>query len=104
MRAAKQHYQALGDFGTLGIEIALSILFPGYVGYWADGKLGTSPWLMLVGGAFGIAAAVRAVMRALARMNKVARDEEREQGNPAPMYDEPEPDAKPPRDEREAPR
>ncbi len=26
-------------------------------GYWLDGKLGTKPWLFLVGGAFGMLAA-----------------------------------------------
>ncbi|HVY48602.1 MAG TPA: AtpZ/AtpI family protein [Minicystis sp.] len=85
----KEQYKAIGSFGTLGIEIALSILFGSYAGYWADGKLGTSPVFVVLGFGFGCAAAVKSVRRAHREMQEVAKREEREQGNPAPMFDKP---------------
>jgi ATP synthase protein I len=94
-------YKAIGNFGTVGLEIALSILFGTYVGYWADGKLGTSPALVIVGFGFGCAAAVKVVHRAYKEMQIIAKREESEQGNPAPLFEKPDPVRKPdePKDE-----
>ncbi|MBL8739487.1 MAG: AtpZ/AtpI family protein [Myxococcales bacterium] len=80
-------YKGLGGFGTLGFEILLSIGVASFAGAWADGKLGTSPWLTLLGVALGVATAVRAIQRALAMMNREAAREECEQGNPKPIFE-----------------
>jgi hypothetical protein len=80
-------YRGLGGYGTLGLEIVLSILFGMFGGSWLDGRFGTEPWLMWLGFALGGAAAVRAILRALRLMRKETLREEREQGNPAPMYE-----------------
>lgn len=64
-------YIALGFFG----------------GRWLDEKFGTAPYLVSFGFVFGIAAAIKALMRAHAEMQALAAKEEREQGNPRPMYD-----------------
>ena len=80
-------YQGLGGFGPLGLEILPSLALFTYVGYWADGKLGTGPWLTLLGVGVGVVAAVRAVQRALRQMNRAAAREEREQGNPKPIFE-----------------
>lgn len=80
-------YRGLGGFGTLGLEIVLSVLFGLFVGNWADGRWGTDPWLTLLGMAFGMAAGVRAVQRALKLMKREALREEREQGNPVPLFE-----------------
>ncbi len=45
----------LGSFASVGLEFLLAILLPGALGYWLDTKWHTTPWLMLVGGAFGFA-------------------------------------------------
>ncbi|MGA9117478.1 MAG: AtpZ/AtpI family protein [Bacteroidota bacterium] len=44
-----------GPFLTLGLQLALSVVVFFFLGRWLDGKLGTSPWLMLAGLAAGAA-------------------------------------------------
>ena len=41
----------------LGIQFGLTILIFVLAGYWADGKLGSQPWLVLVGLGVGFGAA-----------------------------------------------
>lgn len=43
-------------FVGLGFEIVVPILVGTFGGRWLDGKLGTGPWLLLVGTVLGIAA------------------------------------------------
>ncbi len=40
-----------GSFLTLGLQLAISVVVFFFIGYWLDGKFGTSPWCT-VGGAF----------------------------------------------------
>jgi F0F1-type ATP synthase assembly protein I len=46
------------EFAGLGIEFALAILIFALLGHWLDGRLGTTPWLLIIlifagaGGAF----------------------------------------------------
>ena len=44
-------------FLGLGSSLAALVLVGLGVGYWLDGKLGTRPWLLLLGGVLGIAMA-----------------------------------------------
>jgi ATP synthase protein I len=83
----KPHYKAIGDYGTLGIEIALCIIFGAGGGHWLDGKLRTEPWLMILGFFFGLGAAGKAVHQAWKQMQREAEREEREQGNPTPLWE-----------------
>jgi len=39
----------LNRYAGVGVQFAATLGVFTYVGYWADGKLGTSPWLMIVG-------------------------------------------------------
>jgi F0F1-type ATP synthase assembly protein I len=55
----------------LGIAVALGAMF----GRWLDGKLGTDPWMLLVGLAIGLIAGFRGVLRAVARADKAAQAE-----------------------------
>ena len=43
-----------GPFLTLGLQLAITVVVFFLLGRWLDGKLGTSPWCMLVGLAIGI--------------------------------------------------
>jgi F0F1-type ATP synthase assembly protein I len=52
-RALREAAPLLG----LGSTLAASVLLGLGAGYWLDGKLGTKPWLFLLGGAFGMLAA-----------------------------------------------
>ena len=40
-----------GSFLTLGLQLAISVVVFFFIGYWLDGKFGTSPW-GTIGGAF----------------------------------------------------
>lgn len=79
--------KAMGGVGTLGLEVALSIMVGLFGGQWLDGRFGTSPWLTLLGSAFGLAAAIRAILRQMRIMKKEADKEEALEGNPAPLWE-----------------
>jgi ATP synthase protein I len=81
--------KGMGGFGTLGLEVALSIALGTYVGHWADGRFATTPYLTALGFAYGLAAAGRFIWRAWKKAQAVAAQEEREQGNPAPQFEAP---------------
>ena len=83
----KDQYKAVGSWGTLGLEIVLSILIGYFGGHWLDGRAGTDPWLSIVGFFFGCAAAGKAIHRTWKEMGAVTAREEREHGNPAPLYE-----------------
>jgi F0F1-type ATP synthase assembly protein I len=55
----KRTIKALGFLSTVGISMALAICLGALIGYYLDKWLGTSPWLLLVFLAFGVAAAFR---------------------------------------------
>ncbi|WP_437621486.1 AtpZ/AtpI family protein [Sorangium sp. So ce1151] len=84
----KQEWKAVGSYGTIGLEVVLSILVGLFIGRWLDGKLGTEPLMSVLWFFFGLGAAGKAVHRAWKDMQAVAAREEREQGNPAPMFDD----------------
>lgn len=52
----------LGHVGTM-FPVAIGLGFLG--GWWIDGRLGTRPWLALLGFAFGVAAALRNLIRSV---------------------------------------
>ncbi len=54
----------LGYFASLGISVALAIFIGLGIGLWLDKKFDTSPILMLIGLAFGIAAGFSNIIRA----------------------------------------
>lgn len=59
-----------GSFGTLGIELVLSVLLAGGVGYWLDGRLGTFPWLSVIGIILGTVAGLRSAYRAIMKLSE----------------------------------
>lgn len=50
---------------TAGIEFAASILAGLFVGWWADRRIGTGPWLVILGTFVGAAAGFYNLYRAL---------------------------------------
>jgi ATP synthase protein I len=85
----KDEYKAVGSWGTLGLEIVLSIMVGFFGGRWLDGRFGTGPWISVVGFFFGCGAAGKAIHRTWQEMQAVTAREERERGNPAPLYERP---------------
>ena len=67
-------------FLSVGIELALSTVIGLLGGRWIDGKLGTSPWLMLLGLVLGVTAGFRSLIRTARRA--------REETEPPPSRDD----------------
>lgn len=85
MKNAAQ-YKSLGAYGTVGLEIVLSILLGLWIGTKLDERLGTGPWMAVLWFVFGCGAAAKAVHRSWKQMQAAARREEAEEGNPAPEF------------------
>jgi ATP synthase protein I len=72
--------KALGDYGTVGLDLVLSILLGFFGGRWLDGKLGTHGIFTAVGFVLGAIAGFRALYLAAIKMRKETEaDNEREQ-------------------------
>lgn len=85
MRNAKD-MKVMGSYGTIGLEIVLSILLGGYIGYKLDEWLGTKPYMTIAWFFFGCAAAGRSLYRSWKQMQAAAKKEEAEEGNPAQAF------------------
>lgn len=57
---------------SVGIELALSVLIGLFAGRFLDRKLGSDPWLMIVGICLGFAAGLRSLMKMMEKANKAA--------------------------------
>ena len=62
--------RALSDYMGLGLQIAISFAFFVLLGYWADGKLGTSPLLHLAGVVLGMLGMALVHMKVVRQANK----------------------------------
>lgn len=89
------------NVGTVGIEFVLSLVVGFFGGHWLDGRLGTGPYLTILGVCFGLAAGGRAIWRAAQHMRRDAEREEREEGNPKPLFESKREREERERDERE---
>lgn len=81
---AGRDYKAIGRYGTVGIELFLSIVVGYLAGRWADGKLGTHGWLTVAGVAVGVYAGFRALFKAaktaqreMERLDRLEEEERR---------------------------
>ena len=74
-RRGRHMYQALSA-SSVGLELGISVLLGLLGGLYADDKLGTQPWLMLVGLGLGLIAGFRGVLRAVKRFDRLAQAEE----------------------------
>lgn len=61
----------------LGVQFVASILLCLYAGKWLDRRLGTAPWLLLVGVAVGASAGFYAMYRALVAEDRRLDEEKR---------------------------
>lgn len=55
----RQILRALGLMTQLGLSMAVSVIIGVMLGHWLDGKLGTSPWLLILGCIIGAAASFK---------------------------------------------
>ncbi len=68
--------KGLGDYGTVGLDLVLSILVGFFGGRWLDGKLGTQGWLTLIGFVLGTIAGFRSLYGAAVKMRKETEAED----------------------------
>jgi ATP synthase protein I len=73
----KQEWKGVGRYGTVGLELVLSVIVGLFAGQFLDRRFHTAPWLMLVGLGYGIAAGVRGLYRAAQRATREADELER---------------------------
>jgi F0F1-type ATP synthase assembly protein I len=55
----------LGRYTGLGLQFAASLVLFGALGWWIDGRLSTTPWLMILGMVGGSALAFVSLLRAV---------------------------------------
>jgi len=84
----QQDWKALGNYGTLGLEVALSVVVGLFGGQWLDHKFHTRGVLTWVGFAYGLAAAGRAIYRAVRRANREAEEAEQRERDARKKYDQ----------------
>lgn len=73
-----QPWKQIGRYGTVGLELVVSMAVCYWIGRWADGKLGTK-YLALVGLLLGVFAGFRNLMRAANAMQREADREAEEE-------------------------
>jgi len=61
---------------SVGLEMGIAVILGLLFGRWLDGKLGTTPWLMIVFTGFGMAAGMKGVFRAVREADKIAAENE----------------------------
>lgn len=59
----RKQLRQVGRISTIGIEIALSIVVGILGGRWLDSKLGTSPYLTIIGLILGVVAGFRSLFQ-----------------------------------------
>jgi len=65
--------RSLAPYLTLGIQLALSVVVFFFIGKWLDGRMGTSPWFMLVGLVLG---AVGGMIKFITSALKMAKQQD----------------------------
>ncbi len=82
----KQDWKGVGRYGTVGLELALSIVLGLVAGHYLDQRLGTGGWLTLLGLAYGVAAGVRALYRAAQEATREAEELDRREREERKKY------------------
>lgn len=92
--------KSYGKYGSLGLELLLSMAVGYYLGHWLDGRFGTR-WIALVGFGLGLYAGFRALFKAGKQMQKdIEREEALNRGeDPWAPPEPPEDDAPPKKDD-----
>lgn len=70
------------------MEVALSVVVGLFGGQWLDKRFHTGGWLTWIGFAYGLAAAGRAIYRAVQKSNREAEELERREQEARQKYDD----------------
>ena len=68
-------------YSTIGIELSLSIIVGGGIGYWLDSWLGTEPWMLIFWLMCGTIAGFRSLYKATKRIMKEINENEDQGSN-----------------------
>ena len=82
----KQEWKGVGRYGTVGLELVLSVIVGLFGGQFLDRRFHTAPWLMLLGLGYGIAAGVRGLYRTAERATREADELERREREERKRY------------------
>jgi F0F1-type ATP synthase assembly protein I len=52
----------------LGLQMLMTMLAPGALGWWLDSKFGSFPWLLVAGAVVGVVVSMAVVVRTVMRM------------------------------------
>jgi len=64
-------------YAGLGLVIPFMVLLGCGLGYWADGKLGTRPWLLIAGAAVGMTLGFISFITTVLRGEKMSQERDR---------------------------
>ncbi|MDY6853895.1 MAG: AtpZ/AtpI family protein [Thermodesulfobacteriota bacterium] len=70
MENKKKLIREIGRYGTIGLEMVISVVIGLLFGWWMDSLLHTKPWLTLVFMLFGVAAGFKGLFRVLKLVKK----------------------------------
>ena len=62
--------QQVGSYAGLGFQLAAAMVVFGGIGYWLDGRLNTTPWLLVVGMLLGATGGMISLIRTSIRNTK----------------------------------
>lgn len=71
--------KGIGAYGTVGLDFAVAVAICLYGGWWLDKKLGTTPWLMIVGLVLGVVVGFNVLYKAAKRLKEETEREDRAQ-------------------------
>ena len=71
-------FSAFGTAGMMGFHLLAGMLVGGFIGYWLDEWLDTSPWLKIVFFVFGIAAGFRNIYQDAQQLMREQADKDQE--------------------------
>ena len=63
----------LAPFLNLGWQLVASICLMALLGWWLDGKLGTTPWLTIVGSLLGVAIGMFTFIKTVRKLTEKQR-------------------------------
>jgi len=64
------------SMSSVGLEMGIAVLIGLFLGRYLDGRLGTTPWLLIVGTCLGMAAGMMGVFRAMRESDRIAAAKE----------------------------
>lgn len=68
-------YRSL-SMSSVGLEMGIAVILGVLLGQWLDGRVGSTPWLMILCTGLGMAAGMKGVFRAVGQADRIAAENE----------------------------